>query len=104
MKTHTRKFSVYLVDGELNIGILPITSFHKDVKGTISGGKLHIDVENKELIFFSKSEDFGYSTLQQIELALINDDGIEFDFEDYKYFYSKELTLEDAQLNKQLFK
>lgn len=104
MKTHTRKFSIYLIDGELNIAILPINSFHKDVIGTISGGKLHIDVENKELIFFSKSEDFGYSTLKQIELALINDDGMEFDFANYKYFYSKELTLEDAKLNKELFK
>ncbi len=104
MKTHTRKFSIYNRYDRIDIAIIPIDSFHKVVQGTISGGKLHIDVENKELIFFATSEDFGYSSLQQIEEGLKNDEGLEFDkFEDYKYFYSQELTLEKAQQNKLKF-
>jgi hypothetical protein len=86
--------------GELLIAIIPIDSFHKIIEGTISGGKLHINVEDKELIFFSKSEDFGQATLKQIIRGLINDTYEFEDFEGWKYYYSKELTLEDAQNNK----
>lgn len=81
-----RKYCIYKTKDTLGISTLPTDMYHRDKEGTIAGGFINIDRENKTLTLYGKSEEFGKPTIEQIKLAISNN-GYMIDKDEYKWFY-----------------
>ena len=86
--------------------------FHKELKGGFDtvkgGGEWHFDHENKEILLYGESHDFGRASIEDIKSVILKNNifnmrlvvNKKFDVSEYKFFYSESWFLSDAQQNK----